>query len=134
MFATAIAVRAVAASLLLCTLALPSVAQPAAAQMDARVVQGLLAHGADLAKPHRIDFFIVVPARRNAEDVSTDMTGLGYQIVTIQPPSSRTQWTVHAQKAIAPQLETIQAITRQLDALASQHGGYYDGWGTTAVR
>ena len=127
-------VKAAAVSLFLFALTVPSFAQPATEQMDARGVQNLVTQGADLAKPHRVDFFVVVSKEPDAQAVSTEMAGLGYQVVAIQPPSSSTNWTVHAQKTVAPQLDTIRKITRQLDTLASKHGGHYDGWGTTAVR
>jgi regulator of RNase E activity RraB len=120
-------------ALLLLAAALPCVAQSVAEQQDAHVIENLRAAGADLSKPHDIDFFLMLPNQAQAQAAAADMEQLGYTVVTVEVSPQHLLWEVYATRRMVPQLEAMTAITRTLEALASKYGGYYDGWGTAAV-
>ena len=117
---------------LVCLAAAPGLAQTAADMQDAQVIQLLLGDGADLSKPHDIDFFLVLPDRLRANAAAVDMARLGYVVLAVERHGR--DWEVRATRRMAPQLDAIKATTRELDALAALHEGYYDGWDTFAVR
>ena len=119
-------------ALLLSLAAAPAPAQTLADLQDAHVIQLLLGDGADLSKLHDIDFFLVLPDKVSANAAAVEMARLGYVVTAVGLYEG--QWEVRASRRMAPQLDAIKATTRELDALAASHGGYYDGWDTFAVR
>jgi regulator of RNase E activity RraB len=48
--------------------------------------------------------------------------------------SGQSQWQIHATREMVPQLDAMTATTRALEAVATKHGGDYDGWGTGVVK
>lgn len=108
-------------------------AQSVAEQQDARVIEGLVAAGSDISKPHDIDFFMFLPSEDEARTAATEIERLGYSIASIGRLPGQAQWQVHATRRMAPRLEAMTATTRTLEAVASRHGGDYDGWGTGVV-
>lgn len=112
-----------------------AVAQPSIAeQQDAQVIDNLRQANADLSKPHNIDFFLIFTRKSDAYSAAAEVESLGYSNVAVEALPDQAQWQVHAKRVMVPALEAINAITRRLDALAQTHAGYYEGWGTTAVK
>ncbi|MGO4549563.1 ribonuclease E inhibitor RraB [Lysobacter sp. 2RAF19] len=105
-----------------------------AEQQDARVIENLRAAGADLSKLHDIDFFLMFDTKSQAESAAAEIERLGYRIAEIESSPDGTQWQIHATRQMVPALDAMTAITRSFEALAQKHGGYYDGWGTSAVQ
>ena len=128
--------------LLLCSLlagasltGFPAVAQTSIAeQQDARVIENLQRNGADLTKTHDIDFFLVFGQESDAVAAADNLRARGYEIASIGKVPKRTLWEVHAKRKMAPEIGAMQAITRDLSALAASHHGYYDGWGTVGIK
>lgn len=108
-------------------------AQTIAEQQDARVIENLVAAGSDISKLHDIDFFMFLPSKSKARAAAAQIEQLGYVIASIERSPAKSQWEVHATRRMAPQLEAMTATTRALEAVASKHGGDYDGWGTAVV-
>lgn len=108
-------------------------AQSIAEQQDARVIENLVAAGSDISKPHNIDFFMFLPSKAKAKAAAADIEQLGYTIASVERPSGQPQWQLHATRVMAPQLESMTATTRTLEAVAAKYGGDYDGWGTGVV-
>lgn len=105
-----------------------------AEQQDARVIDNLRQAGADLSKPHDIDFFLMFPRESSAYSAAADIEKLGYSVIAVEALPGQAQWQIHAKRTMVPKLNAMTAITRGLEALAQFHGGYYDGWGTKAVK
>lgn len=112
----------------------PCMAQSMAEQQDARVIENLVSAGSNVSKPHNIDFFMFVPTERRAKAAAADMEQLGYTISSIDRVSGQSQWQIHATREMVPQLDAMTATTRSLEAVATKHGGDYDGWGTSVVK
>ena len=113
----------------------PAVAQTSIAeQQDAQVIESLKQGGADLSKVHDIDFFLMFASESDASSAASELAQIGYDVVAIEVSPDRTQWQVHAKRKMIPALDAMVAITRSFEALAQSHGGYYDGWGTEAVK
>lgn len=108
-------------------------AQSIAEQQDARVIENLVAAGSDISKPHNIDFFMFLPSKATAKAAAADIEQLGYTTASVERPSGQPRWQLHATRVMAPQLESMTATTRTLEALAAKYGGDYDGWGTGVV-
>lgn len=112
---------------------IPCHAGSAAEQQDASVIEGLRDAGSDLSKPHQIDFFFYFPDQASANAAANELRALGYRVVGLAPTSDQSAWHVQALRSMVPELAAMNRSTRELNALATRHGGDYDGWGTSVV-
>ena len=108
--------------------------QSIAEQQDADVIDNLRHNGADVTKVHDVDFFLVFNRQADAADTAANIRQLGYKVISVHQVLAGKRWEVHAKRNMVPELRTMQATTRALQALAEAHGGYYDGWGTVGVK
>lgn len=123
------------------TLAIASLATSAviaqtsiAEQQDAQVIETLRHNGADLAKVHEIDFFLVFRRQSDALATAAKIRASAYEIAGIVQRPDNQQWEIHARRKMVPELQAMQTTTRALQSLAEIHHGYYDGWGTVAIK
>jgi regulator of RNase E activity RraB len=108
--------------------------QQAALEQDANVVALLKQNGSDLSKLHNVDFFLILPNKSAADSVASELKVQGYSIRRSSRVPESESWEVHAQRKVAPQLETMQGLTVALTKLAEKYGGLYDGWGAETVK
>ena len=94
---------------------------------DEAVIIQLRKAGSDLSKPHTIDFYLYFPLQSAAEQAATRMKQTGYT-VKVDRGAKGDDWLCLGTKQVIPELSTIQAITRDLNALAASLHGVYDGW------
>ncbi len=109
-------------------------AQQAALEQDARVIELLRQNGSDLTKPHRIDFFFVLPTRPSAESLAKEVQSLGFSVIGIKRLRDSLLWELQAQRLSVPELASMRLTTVQLTALAAQFGGEYEGWGAPIAK
>ena len=123
-------------SLLVCQILVSSIAiaQQAALDQDARVIEILRQNGSDLAKPHAVDFFFLLPAESAATAVAKELQSAGYSLRRVHRSAKTNSWEVHAQRLMVPELAVMQATTITLTALARKYGGIYDGWGAPVAK
>lgn len=105
-----------------------------AEQQDLRVIEVLRQNGADIAKVHDIDFFLVFHAKEDAIVIAEKMRVLGYEIAGVGQKPGMKEWEIQAKRKMVPELQAMQATTRALQSLAESRDGYYDGWGTVGVK
>ena len=115
-------------------LVLPCAAQSVVEQQDALVIENLRAAGSDLSKTHDVDFFFYFPGKAQADAAAAELSASEYKLVAVESAPKSTLWQIHAKRSMAVRLEAMNATTRALEALASRHGGDYDGWGTAVVK
>lgn len=104
-----------------------------AEQEDAHAIETLRAAGADLSKPHDVDFFLLFKAQSQAEAAAAEIEKLGYRVAAIDSSPDGKEWQLHATRQMVPAVDAMISTTRALDALAKKHGGDYDGWGAVPV-
>lgn len=98
---------------------------------DQMVIDSLRKNGANLSKPHTIDFFFDFSKSANAAEVCKILESQGFE-----PHLSSTAdfHTCRAVRVMIPDLKAIQNMTMRFDALASKYDGDYDGWGTVVEK
>jgi regulator of RNase E activity RraB len=102
---------------------------------DERLVKNLRAQGGDLFSPYEVDFFFDLPDAAACEKTAEMLRAQGYEVDFRQlEPDRGVSFTLHARKRIRVSVPDMQALTRELGALAAQHGGRYDGWATAGIK
>jgi hypothetical protein len=102
------------------------------ADPDQMVLEQLKKAGSDLAKPHKIEFFLYFPTQAAANNASLRIKAKGFQ-VEVKQAATGPAWLCFATRAMAPQLKEMQQIRKDFTAIALADGGDYDGWGTEIV-
>jgi hypothetical protein len=88
-----------------------------------------LARRADLSKPMKIDFAVVVPDEQSGKAMADKARAHGYDPALDFDDESET-WTCYCTKRMVPTYQGVVAAQAELDSLSSSLGGHCDGWGT----
>ena len=96
-----------------------------ASEADERVLDHLARLGCDPSAPRETRHFVYLPERGGAEAVARALGADGWS-TSLEP--SEGAWLVVATKAHTLTLELVRETRARLAALASEHGGLYDGW------
>jgi regulator of RNase E activity RraB len=96
------------------------------------VLRRMLADGADLSKPHDIDFFIAAPNEQAGSAIASAAEQQGFS-VDLDKDEEAADWTVCCSRSMVPDHAAITQTEQQLDALARPLGGWIDGWGAFPV-
>jgi Regulator of ribonuclease activity B len=94
-------------------------------EADARVLGHLARLGCDPAAPRETHHFLYLPAESGAVAVADALGADGWSTTVEQ---SEGAWLVVATRARTLTLELVHETRARLAALASEHGGLYDGW------
>jgi regulator of RNase E activity RraB len=101
---------------------------------DEKLVKNLRAQGGDPFSPYAVDFFFDLPDAAACEKVSALLRTREYTIDFRRvDPDRGDRYTLHALKSVRVSVPEMQALTRELSALAVHHGGRYDGWATAGI-
>lgn len=97
----------------------------------------VVALGADLSKPMKIDFHVAAPDESSARQIASAAIGLGFHTdIQFDDDDSDLEdgdsfaWTCECTKDMTPSKSELVALQLQLDRIARPFGGYADGWGT----
>jgi hypothetical protein len=100
---------------------------------DARLLLEMAKHGADLSKPHRPEFALVFPSNEIARQAVNDLADKGYYARVNNEAASGDEAWVIAQRTMTLDVRGLRKVAEELERLATQHGGDYDGWGSEIV-
>jgi hypothetical protein len=104
------------------------------ASQDAQVMEQLKSAGSNLSKPHPIEFYLYVPTQEAANRVATKARALGYEIKKLDRAAMGPGWLVLAGKTLVPTESALSKSRSELEALAKDEGGEYDGWEAPVVK
>lgn len=101
---------------------------------DERIIKRLRAQGSDPFKPHGVDFFFALPTEAACQRLAQRLTGEGYEVTTKPIADSIEQpFSLHAYREMQLSAPEMKELSRRFYALASEHGGRYDGWAAGQV-
>jgi len=101
---------------------------------DERLVKNLRAQGGDMFSPYEVDFFFDLPDEPACEKVAALLRARDYMVDYRRVDADRgDRYTLHALRSLRVSVPDMQALTRELSALAVHHGGRYDGWAAAGV-
>ena len=102
---------------------------------DAQQVKKLRALGGDPFRPYDVDFFFGLPDEaacgRLQQALQADGCTVDYRGV---PPDTGSGFSLHARKPLRLSVTELQEHSARYRALATQHGGAYDGWNASRDR
>jgi hypothetical protein len=100
---------------------------------DGRVIEQLKKAGANLDKPHPIEFFFYFPTQDRAERIASRLRRDGYT-ATFNRAAKGQNWVVQATKEMIPNEIALNKLRKKFEAIAADEKGEYDGWGTPVVK
>jgi hypothetical protein len=98
-------------------------------EADERVLDHLARLGSDPAQPRECRHYLYVPGELQAQAVAGVLTGEGWDAEEEAAPES---WLVTATTHTALTRARVRATRAQLERLACDQGGAYDGWEVAA--
>ncbi|MFN8654195.1 MAG: ribonuclease E inhibitor RraB [Gemmatimonadales bacterium] len=99
------------------------------ADPDAEIFRALERSGADLTRPHLIEFFLYFEDEVQALSAAATLNAEGYRTSVTREPEDG-HWRCLATREVVPEPARLKAMGERLTAIAEAHGGGYDGWGT----
>jgi len=104
------------------------------AKFDAGILAALKKHGDALTTERPIDVYLYLPTEAAANLVAEEISKDGFTIdrVGVEPKSKT--YACQASKPMIPALANIESMRATLEAVASSHGGEFDGWGCAVTK
>lgn len=100
---------------------------------DAFVIVQLERAGANLSRPHPVEFFLYFPERDGADRAAAKVAALGME-VKVDRAASGSLWLVFAVRNMVPAEREMARLRVALEAIAAAEKGEYDGWGAPVVK
>ena len=102
---------------------------------DERLLEQLRAKGSDPFQPHEVDFFMAMPNEEAGRKVQAVLEADGFQVDMKPAPDNPNDqpFSLHATRLLRLSLPGLRDYRKRLTALATEHGGYYDGWSASFV-
>jgi NADPH:quinone reductase-like Zn-dependent oxidoreductase len=101
---------------------------------DERLVKNLRAQGGNPFANHDVDFFFDLPTEQACQAVAGTLREQGFEVdYKAQDPALGTSFSLHAIKSIRISVPDMQGHSQAFRALATGHGGRYDGWATAGM-
>lgn len=101
---------------------------------DLRVLEQLIKVGADLTRPRHVVYYLYFPSEHDARAALAGARQTGLHAAVHAPPNRNPdRWPLICQRndiILSP--DFVRGIDDQLQALADQYNGDYDGWEAAA--
>lgn len=101
-------------------------------EADERVLGHLARLGCDATTPCISTHFLYLPAREGADATATTLSSDGWA-TAIEAGDDDETWLVTATRHGALNSRSVRSTRTQLEALAAEHAGVYDGWQATVL-
>lgn len=103
------------------------------ADPDAKVLVQLAKHGSDLAKVHEPDFALIIPSKKGALQAAATLKKRGFSVRVDRDESPDKGFWVVATREMTLELSILQKLSIEMQELAEEYDGDYDGWGAEIV-
>ena len=97
---------------------------------DAKVIQQLIAVGADLKKPHKPDFKFDFKDLEDARAVAKILLGQGFKSKIYAPQEGFPTYELVAEKEMIIEFNSMADLTDSFRKLSKEYNGTMSGWGT----
>ncbi len=100
---------------------------------DAAALNQLARAGANLIRPHPIEFFLYFPTRDAADRAAERVKVFGLE-PTVSAAANGNLWLVFATRTMVPAERELARLRKVFVAIAAAEQGEYDGWGAPVVK
>ena len=109
---------------------------------DRKVLAALTEYGSDLARPHHTIHYLYFKSLPAAQAAAEELDKAGYQNLDVHVAPTTLwkrlfgakEYACVAETHAVPSEQNVFATTDWMNALASRHGGEYDGWEAGIVK
>jgi hypothetical protein len=96
---------------------------------DLLVMNQLTEHGADLAEPREVIFWLYAPTPEVAKAMASEATGEGFDTEIREPlPADPELWAVVCSVHAVLDPIFVRGVVEFFEGVAERHGAEYDGW------
>jgi hypothetical protein len=95
-----------------------------------RVLALMAEHGFHMDRPMEINFHVVAPTERAAEEMAEEARARGHRAEVYDSPKCRLPWTCECTVVMVPTYHDVIAAENEFDAIGRQFGGFGDGFGS----
>ncbi|HET6527385.1 MAG TPA: ribonuclease E inhibitor RraB [Balneolaceae bacterium] len=88
--------------------------------------------GLSFEKEQEMEFFFYFPEEHQAYSVAAELSNFHFK-ASVSYSEHSDQWLCFATKTINATSERLSELRNWFEALAEQHEGEYDGWGTGMI-
>jgi len=92
--------------------------------------EAIEAAGVDPSGELQYEHFFYFEGEAGARRAADELTSEGFDVDTLPPGEGVEDWVIVATRRESLNAAQLDALTIDLESLASRHGGIYDGWGT----
>jgi Regulator of ribonuclease activity B len=100
---------------------------------DAMVLVQLAEQGSDLSKAHEPEFVFDVAARADAEAIARALSAGDFEVRLYEPDSDNADYQLVAVRLMVLDLQALNELSQEFEALAKEHSASFDGWGAEVV-
>lgn len=113
----------------------PATAKPHAAEemADMHTLEALRRHGANLSKPHKVQYFTNFPTQAQMTAARKELVAAGYTVVRAAQAGKEGPWVLILTRNMPLSTENVRSSRQTVSAAVAKHGGRYDGWEAAAV-
>jgi regulator of RNase E activity RraB len=98
---------------------------------DASVVEAMREAGIDLSRPALVEHFVYFSSEVAARNAAGAVRARGYDVEVREAPESvENPWLLFATHQVMLDANRARASRAELEAVAAEYGGDYDGWGS----
>lgn len=94
---------------------------------DSEALKQLRAAGSDVAKPHRVEFYVYAPSEEAAEAAAAAVRLVGYT-ARVSAGEEDANWLCVASRTMLPTIAEITVARNLFKGVAQKYQGAYGGW------
>jgi hypothetical protein len=110
----------------------PESGVPSPVDGDRMILDQLRELGADLSRPRHVMQFLYFPSDAAARRAAATLGAGGYQVEVRPPVEGFEEWVAVAETHVVVDAAWVDEMRPQLEAIALEGGGTYDGWEAAA--
>jgi hypothetical protein len=95
---------------------------------DAAVLDGLQRQGADLGRPHTPVYAAQFPTESALKAARRDLENDGFRALRASPSKDGRTWMLLLTRTMPLTPDNVASASRSIEAIATRHGGHYNGW------
>lgn len=111
----------------------PAKGHAAEEMADMHTLEALRRHGANLSKPHKVQYFTNFPSEAQMTAARKELVVAGYTVVRAAQAGKDKPWVLILTRTMPLSTENVRGSRQTVVAAVTKHGGQYDGWEAAAV-